>query len=149
MDPKAMEPHGLALLAPYINEIEQGAMTTSGRPDVLHDFGAVAVWDGRYLPGIWLTRQAGREASRRARQFGIGMVTIRRSHHIACLGHYLLEAIRRNEVMIIYSSDPSDAHVAPFGGITAVMTPNPIAAGIPASPYPILVDISTSAMESQ
>ena len=34
--------------------------------------------------------------------------------------------------------------VAPFGGTTAVMTPNPIAAGIPTGGDPILLDISMS-----
>ena len=136
--------HGLALLAGYVEELEQGGMTPSGRPEVLSDFGAAACWDGRYLPGVWLTREASLEASRRARQFGIGMVTVRRSHHIACLGHYLLEAVARQEILIIYSSDPSDSHVAPYGGLTPLMTPNPIAAGIPAEPWPILVDVSTS-----
>ncbi len=136
--------HGLALCADYVEELEQGTMTPTGQPIVLKEFGAVASWDGRYLPGVWLTREAVLEASRRAGDHGIGLVTVRRSHHIACLGHYLLESVRRQEILVIYSSDPSDAHVAPFGGITPVLTPNPIAVGIPARPYPILVDISTS-----
>lgn len=136
--------HGLALLPGYTHELEQGEMTASGDPEVLRDFQAVALWDGRYLPGIWLTRQAGLEASKRAAKFGVGLVTIRRSHHIACLGHYLLEAVNRGDILLIYSSDPSDSHVAPYGSVTALMTPNPIAVGIPAKPWPILVDISTS-----
>ena len=136
--------HGLALLPEYLNELENGEMAASGKPEVLCDFKAVALWDGLYLPGIWLTRQAGLSASKRAEEFGIGLVTVRRSHHIACLGHYLLDAVNRGEIMVIYSSDPSDSHVAPYGGVTALMTPNPIAVGIPAEPWPILVDVSTS-----
>ena len=136
--------HGLALLPPYVRELEERTMTASGDPEVITNFGAVALWDGRYLPGVWLTREAGLEASRKAKQFGIGLVTVRRSHHIACLGQYLLEAVARNEIMIVYTSDPSDTHVAPFGGTTPVLTPNPIAAGIPAKPWPILIDASTS-----
>ncbi|MGD9360454.1 MAG: Ldh family oxidoreductase [Desulfobacterales bacterium] len=136
--------HGLALLAGYVDELENGEMTATGNPEVLSDFGATTLWDGRYLPGIWLTREAGLEASRRAAKFGIGLVTIRRSHHIACLGHYLLAAVERGDIMLIYSSDPSDSHVAPYGGVSALMTPNPIAVGIPAQPWPILLDASTS-----
>ena len=136
--------HGLALTPGYAEELQSGQMKGSGQPEVLRDFGATAVWDGGYLPGVWLTREAGLVASRRAAKFGIGLVTIRRSHHIACLGHYLIEAVERGEIMLIYSSDPSDSHVAPYGGVSPLMTPNPIAAGIPARPYPILVDVSTS-----
>jgi L-lactate dehydrogenase len=136
--------HGLALLPGYVDELQNGEMTATGSPEVLSDFGATALWDGRYLPGVWLTREAGLEASRRAATFGVGLVTIRRSHHIACLGQYLLAAVERQEIMLIYSSDPSDSHVAPYGGVSALLTPNPIAVGIPAKPRPILFDASTS-----
>jgi hypothetical protein len=33
-------------------------MTHDGGPDVLSDSGAAIVWDGRMLPGPWLTRRA-------------------------------------------------------------------------------------------
>ena len=45
---------------------------------------------------------------------------------------------------IVASSDPSDATMAPFGGVAAVFTPDPIAFGIPTDGDPILVDISAS-----
>ena len=51
--------HGLALLAGYVDELENGEMTATGNPEVLSDFGATTLWDGRYLPGVWLTREAG------------------------------------------------------------------------------------------
>jgi L-lactate dehydrogenase len=69
---------------------------------------------------------------------------IRRSHHIACLAAYLLRATRRGLVALIESSDPRAKAVVPHGGLTPVMTPNPIAAGLPTSGDPILVDVSTS-----
>ena len=136
--------HGLALLPDYVDEIANGAMTKEGRPDVVSDFGAVALWDARRLPGIWTTELAVTEAAKRARSFGIGAVTLRRSHHIACLAAFLEAPARDGLALIVLSSDPSDSHVAPFGGVTPVMTPNPIAVGIPASPDPILIDVSTS-----
>ncbi|CDS55284.1 Malate dehydrogenase [Polaromonas sp. CG9_12] len=46
--------HGLALLAPYVKELENGAMAREGAPDVLSDRGASLMWDGRRLPGPWL-----------------------------------------------------------------------------------------------
>jgi len=47
-------------------------------------------------------------------------------------------------VGLVYCSDPSVFSVAPFGGVTPVFTPNPLAAGIPTSRDPILLDISAS-----
>jgi LDH2 family malate/lactate/ureidoglycolate dehydrogenase len=45
---------------------------------------------------------------------------------------------------LVYCSDPSGASVAPFGAVTPVFTPNPLAAGIPTSGDPILLDMSAS-----
>ncbi len=79
-----------------------------------------------------------------AATFGTGTVVIRRSHHIACLAVYLMRATERGLVAIVQSSDPVVAAVVPHGGRTPFITPNPIAAGLPTSGDPILVDVSTS-----
>src|SRR3712207_9277250 len=64
--------------------------------------------------------------------------------HIACLAAFLEEPARQGYLVLVLSSDPSAALVAPYGGTTPVFSPNPIAAGIPAEPMPILIDISAS-----
>src|SRR4051794_34118909 len=46
--------HGLNLLAPYLRELESGAMAKEGEPEIIADQGAAITWDGRYLPGPWL-----------------------------------------------------------------------------------------------
>jgi LDH2 family malate/lactate/ureidoglycolate dehydrogenase len=136
--------HGLALLGDYLDELANGGMERVGEPRVLSRCGAVETWDGRRLPGLWTTKLAVNAASRHARELGIGAIAIRRSHHIGCLAAFLEEPARQNLLALIFSSDPSAAFVAPFGGTKPVMTPNPVAAGIPASPDPVLLDISTS-----
>jgi LDH2 family malate/lactate/ureidoglycolate dehydrogenase len=138
--------HGLALLAPYLGELERGTMTRDGDPEVVADAPAAVTWDGRRLPGPWLVLQAMDVATERAARCGTGTVVIRRSHHIACLAVYLKRATDKGLVMLLTCSDPNAASVAPFGGLDAVFTPNPIAAGFPAGNNPpVLVDISTSA----
>jgi LDH2 family malate/lactate/ureidoglycolate dehydrogenase len=136
--------HGLTLLADYVEELDAGKMTASGRPEVLADAGAAATWDGRRLPGVWTTMLAVDDAVRRSTAHGIGAVALRRSHHIGCLAAYLETPARAGHVVIVFSSDPSDAHVAPYGATQPVLTPNPVAAGIPCAPDPILIDVSTS-----
>jgi LDH2 family malate/lactate/ureidoglycolate dehydrogenase len=136
--------HGLAQLGDYLEEVEAGAMTATGMPDVVSDRSAAVVWDGRRLPGVWLTHQAVALASERAKAHGLCAVTIRRSHHIACLAAFLPLATEQGLMAIVASSDPSAAGVAPFGGRTAVFTPDPIAVGIPTSGDPVLIDMSSS-----
>ena len=65
-------------------------------------------------------------------------------HHIACLAAYLKRATDDGLIAIIESSDPAVAAVVPHGGLTPFITPNPIAAGLPISDDPLLVDVSTS-----
>ena len=136
--------HGLALLADYIEEIAHGTMAVQGRPQVVADHGAVACWDALRLPGLWTTALAVTEAIARAEKFGLSAITLRRSHHIACLAAFLEEPARMGHLILVLSSDPAGAMVAPFGGVTPALMPDPIAAGIPRRPDPILIDVSTS-----
>jgi LDH2 family malate/lactate/ureidoglycolate dehydrogenase len=136
--------HGLALLAPYIKELENNTMARSGFAEVLSDRGASMLWNGRRLPGPWLVLNGIEALAPRARQYGSATLVIRQSHHIACLATYLLRATEAGFMLLLASSDPAVQSVAPHGGTRAVFTPNPIAAGIPTSTTPFLIDISSS-----
>jgi L-lactate dehydrogenase len=136
--------HGLALLAPYLAEIERGAMRRDGEPAVVSERPAVATWDGRRLPGPWLARRAVDAAIERARTYGTGTVVVRRSHHIGCLAAYPRRATDQGLVLLLACSDPNTASVAPFGGTRAFVTPNPIAFGFPTAGDPVLIDVSAS-----
>jgi LDH2 family malate/lactate/ureidoglycolate dehydrogenase len=136
--------HGLALLPTYLSEIEKGSMTKTGQPKVLADFPAAVNWDGLRLPGPWLTLRAIELAAERAKTYGTCTVIIRRSHHIACLAAYLQRFTERGLMVVIMSSDPAVAGVAPHGGRRNVFTQNPIAAGWPTDGDPVLLDFSAS-----
>ena len=136
--------HGLALLAPYLSELDKGAMAKTGEPRVIARRAAAETWDGARLPGPWLTLRGIERAAAMARETGTGTVVIRRSHHIACLAAYLKRVTDQGLAVIIECSDPTVAAVVPHGGTTAFITPNPLAAGLPTSGDPILVDVSMS-----
>ncbi|MDB5896362.1 MAG: lactate dehydrogenase [Rhodoferax sp.] len=137
--------HGLGLLGPYLGELASGAMARDGEPTVVADHDASVTWDGRRLPGPWLVLKAMALASERAARLGTCTVVIRRSHHIACLAAFLKRATDQGLLMLLTCSDPNAESVAPYGGLDAVFTPNPISAGIPTSTLPVLMDVSTSA----
>lgn len=136
--------HGLALLAPYLADLEKGAMAQAGEPAVIADFPAALTWDGRRLPGPWLVRRAIAIASERARRLGTCTVAIRRSHHIACLAAYLRPVAEQGLMAILTCSDPTVRSVAPHGGRREVMTPNPLAAAWPTDGEPVILDVSMS-----
>lgn len=136
--------HGLQLAPAYLGELESGGMIAKGEPEVVADRGAVVTWDGRRLPGVWLAARAVDLAVQRAPTYGTATVVIRRSHHIGCLAAFLQQATDHGLMIVLASSDPAVATVAPFGGRKAVYTPNPLAVGIPTGGDPILIDISAS-----
>lgn len=136
--------HGLQLAPTYLGDLEAGRMNPRGEPEVVADRGAAVTWDGRRLPGVWLTTKAVDLAVERAPTYGVVTVVVRRSHHIGCLAAFLQRATDRGLMVTIASSDPAAATVAPFGGRKAVYTPDPLAIGIPTDGDPILIDISAS-----
>jgi LDH2 family malate/lactate/ureidoglycolate dehydrogenase len=136
--------HGLALLAPYLAELEKGSMTKAGEPRVVADFPAAVTWDGQRLPGPWLVTRALDLAIPRAKAHGTCTVVIRRSHHIACLAAYLKRVTDAGLMVILSCSDPAVASVAPYGGRREVFTPNPLAAAWPTEGEPVMLDVSMS-----
>jgi LDH2 family malate/lactate/ureidoglycolate dehydrogenase len=136
--------HGLHLLAPYLGDLEKGAMTKAGQPRVIADFPAALTWDGNRLPGPWLVLEAIKVATDRARVNGSCTVAIRRSHHIACLAAYLKRVTDQGLMVMLISSGPEVGGVAPHGGLHDVYTPNPIAAAWPTAGDPVMIDVSMS-----
>jgi LDH2 family malate/lactate/ureidoglycolate dehydrogenase len=136
--------HGLQLLPLYLAEIETKHMTLSGGPQVLADHPAAVTWDGRRLPGPWLTLEAIALACVRARELGSCTVVIRRSHHIGCLAAYLKRVTDQGLMILLTCSDPSGTGVAPHGGYRGAYTPNPLAAAWPTDGDPVMLDVSQS-----
>ncbi len=137
--------HGLGQAPGYLNDLIAGRMPATGDVEVVSDRTVAAVWDGGYRSGVWLAWKAVDEAARRAKAHGLAAISIRRSHHIACLAAFLPVATDQGLAVMLVSSDPSVKAVAPFGATEALFTPNPIAFGYPTDADPVLIDISASA----
>ena len=136
--------HGLALLTPYVNVLKKGKMRGTGEAEIISQRAAVATWDGGYLAGPWLVRRGLDWAREVAKGYGTATLVIRKSGHIGALAAYLEQPARDGFMVQLMCSDPSVASVAPFGGTEAIVTPNPMSYGIPATDGPIMIDISAS-----
>jgi L-lactate dehydrogenase len=136
--------HGLAQLPPYLDALAEGTMRGSGEPELLNATAVAQTWNGLKLPGPWLVRRAADWASDAAREHGLGAVSIQRSGHIGCLAAFLPRVMARGQMLLVFSSDPSTASVAPWGGTRRLFTPNPIAAGWGSGGASVMMDISMS-----
>jgi LDH2 family malate/lactate/ureidoglycolate dehydrogenase len=136
--------HGLAMALLYVAELKKGGMSAEGEPAIVKDNGLCAVWDGGYLPGLWLVNRAITQGMERAAKQGSASYAIRRSHHIGCLAALVKQAADQGFVAQIHNSDPAGQRVAPYGGTEALFTPDPFAIGYPGAQHPVLVDICAS-----
>ncbi|WP_157267184.1 Ldh family oxidoreductase [Azohydromonas aeria] len=136
--------HGLAMAPLYLADITRGGMALRGEPEVVADSGAAVVWDGGYLPGLWLMSRAIDMGVQRSAELGVVTVAIRKSHHIGCLAALTKQAADRGCVAVIANSEPAARRVAPYGGTEALFTPNPFAVGWPGPGHPVLVDMCAS-----
>jgi L-lactate dehydrogenase len=136
--------HGLVRLPGNIKWLERGETRREGDPIVITDRGQNVVWDANFLPGPWVVRQGLDLLLARAVDGGTATMIIRRAQHIACLAAYLRRATDAGMILLLMVSTPGERLVVPFGGIDPVFSTNPIAAGLPTSGDPILIDTSTS-----
>lgn len=136
--------HGLALVHWYLESISRGQMVRDGSFEVVSDRGSCVAWRGRRLPGAWLIDQAIDLALARVPEHGVVTVTIAGCHHTGALAVYLPRITERGLLPILTCSGPAASGVAPYGGTKALFTPNPLAAGIPTTNDPVLLDISAS-----
>lgn len=138
------ETHGLAQCGAYLKELQGGGMTVKGVPETVRDTGATVVWDGDYLPGLWLMQRALTLGFERVAEHGVFTFAMRRSHHIGCLAALAKQATDRGYYAMIASSGPHTQAVAPFGSKQALFSPNPFAFAFPTSTAPVLVDTCAS-----
>lgn len=137
--------HGFALMPGYLQALADGSMEKQGEPTIISDHESALTWDGRYLPGPWLVRQAIALARERLATHPVVTISIQQSHHIGCLQAYLKPVTDAGFLILLSCSDPANRTVTPHGGIAPRFSPDPFAVGIPTNGEPILVDISTSA----
>nr|WP_298964580.1 Ldh family oxidoreductase [uncultured Halomonas sp.] len=137
--------HGIKLANGYLKDLKSGHASGDHNAMTLKEVSSVATLiDGHYVLGPYLVQKALERSAAAARKSGIGIVSIKRSHHIACLASYLQPFVDLGLMPIIMTSDPAVKSVAPFGGLSPVYTPNPIAMGIPSRVQPIMMDVSMS-----
>ena len=136
--------HGLMRLPFYFSRLQKGGINPQATLQTLTKAASVATFDGNAGMGHWQVFRGAEIGAGMAQETGISLVTIKNSNHCGALGIYLYPALDRNLLAIITSTGP--AVMPAFGGKKAILSTSPIAAGIPAAPVPIIIDLATSAV---
>jgi len=145
-DIRGVESHGLHRLGSYYgSRIQKGLINPLTPYTIVKETPTSALIDGGNGCGQVVSHKAMTIAIQKARDSGIGAVTVRNSNHFGIAGYYALMALKADMIGIcLTNSQPLVAHTY---GRTAVVGTNPIALAAPSyKQYPFVLDMATSAV---
>jgi len=133
--------HGVKLLRGYARRLRGGGLRTDATPIIVDEGSGWATVDGQSALGQVATTFATRLAVARARECGVGFVSVRNSCHFGAAGYYAWLAAQEGMIGLAMANDiPS---VAAPGSKGPVLGSNPISYAIPrGEDDPIVLDMS-------
>jgi amino acid adenylation domain-containing protein len=135
--------HDMVSIPRYAVRIASGKLNSRPQIRIERETSNTVQIDGDNGPGQWVSTVAMEAAIRKAREQGVGIVSVRRSNHFGAAGHYVWQATKSGLIGLCTTNGP--LILAPTGGITPTFGNNPLGVGIPAGRhFPILLDIAMS-----
>jgi L-2-hydroxycarboxylate dehydrogenase (NAD+) len=134
--------HGLQRLPRIIARIQNGVADPGAKGTGEWRGDALLNVDGNRGLGPVVAFDALAKISVRAKSTGIAAAVIRNCNHIGMLALYAERMAEQGQILIALTT--SEALVHPWGGRSAMMGTNPIAIGVPAKPFPFVLDMATS-----
>lgn len=142
-DLRGIDSHGVARLRRYYTGLKNGVMVPQPEIKIVKESAVTALLDGGAALGQVAGVQGMRIAIEKARQNGVGFVTVRNSNHYGIAGYYSMMALEYDLIGISLTN--SDAYVVPTFGREVMLGTNPISVAVPAGKYrPFVLDMSTA-----
>src|SRR5262245_38627001 len=140
-DLRGVDTHGLTRLPGYLDRVRRGLINPSPALEPRRVTPVAAALDGQNGFGFVTGTRAMQEAIRIAREFGVGIVSVRRSTHFGMAASYVLRALDAGLIALVFSN--ASPAMPPWGARAALLGTNPFAAGAPAGRHPpFLLDMS-------
>lgn len=137
--------HGVLRAPWYMARLKSGAMRRETKISNVTSLGAIAVMDGHDGIGQVIVDHAAHEAVARAKQFGIGAVSVRNSNHFGT-AMYFTRKIAEAGCIAFLSTNASPA-MAPWGGRKKLVGNNPWSIAAPGGRHgPIILDIANTSV---
>lgn len=151
---RGVDTHGLRNLKRYYLDASgvgrrDGAIALDADLTLDHESPTTAAFDAHSGLALSLSVQAMDCAIEKAREHGVGVVTVRNSTHFGAAGYYAHMAVE-HDMLGFASTGYLFPHgqaksVLPFGGLLPMLSTNPIAMACPADTLPpFVLDMSTS-----
>jgi LDH2 family malate/lactate/ureidoglycolate dehydrogenase len=127
----------------YLDRIRNGVMRPTPQIEQVVDAGALGLIDGHDSAGQVVTMQATRQAIRRAKAHGVGVVGVRNSNHFGTCMYYTLAGTHEGCVTILTSN--GGPAMAPWGGRRKIIGTNPWSVAAPAGKHsPLVMDMANT-----
>jgi LDH2 family malate/lactate/ureidoglycolate dehydrogenase len=140
-DLRGVDSHGLLRLPGYLERVRHGLINPCPSLSPQHATPVAASLDGQNGFGFVVATRAMDEAIAMAREFGIGMVSVRRSTHFGMAASYLLQAINAGMMALVFTN--ASRAMPPWGGRDPLLGTSPFAAGAPGGRHaPFVLDMS-------
>ncbi|HEX7927351.1 MAG TPA: Ldh family oxidoreductase [bacterium] len=141
--------HGVRQTPRYVELIEKGLIKAGAPLTVLKETPTTALLDGHHNLGYVAASRATQIAIDKCRKTGLAAVGIRNLNHVGRVGAYpeMIAAAGFVGLVFVNAQSLRGSQVTPFGGLSARLGTNPMAAGFP-NPQgePVLLDFATSAV---
>src|SRR6516225_2153831 len=136
--------HGVIRLPQYVQRIEAGGINVRPEIRVVHERAAMAVVDGDNGMGHLVVSRAVEIAIAKAREAGVAWVGTRNSNHAGPASLYASMPLEHDMIGLYFAVGNAN-HLPPWGGLSMLLSTNPIAAAIPAGDEkPIVLDMATT-----
>jgi hydroxycarboxylate dehydrogenase B len=139
--------HGIGMIPRYVDALLEGGLSANQHPRIKLDSGALLALDGCQGYGQVIGHEATAMAVQRAKQHGLCILALGRSHHLGRIGQWGEQAVAQGLISIHFVNVISRAIVAPYGGADARFGTNPVCIAIPVpGEAPFVLDMATSAV---
>lgn len=142
-DIRGIESHGVPRLPGYIRAIRAGQIDPAGTPTIEHETAASARVNGNNGFGLANAAWAMDLAIQKARNAGVGFVTLNGTNHFGAASHYPLQALPHNLIGIAMTN--AGGLVLPTYSREPLLGTNPIGIAIPSGKErPFVLDMACS-----
>src|SRR5258706_9373985 len=123
--------HGVGMIPRYVESLLEGGLKVNQHPKMVFDGGAMISLDGQAGYGQMIGLEAMEIGIARAKQHGMCVMGLGRSHHLCRIGQWAEQAVAAGLVSLHFTNVISRSIVAPHGGAGAALGTNPVPIGIP------------------
>ena len=139
--------HGVGMIPRYTESLLEGGLKVNQHPKIVFDGGAMISVDGQQGYGQVIGLESMEIGIARAKQHGMCVMGLGRSHHLCRIGQWAEQAVAAGFISLHFTNVISRSIVAPYGGADARFGTNPMTVGIPIpNAPPFILDMATSAV---